>query len=296
MASNKKQIFIDKTKKTFVSLKKTFFGNRKSITGTSIVILFILLAVFGPIIFPLDESINASNQLLGPSWKHPFGTNLWGIDVFRQVVKGSRNVLSVAVITAVITLVLATVLGISSGLIGGIYDRVIQFITNALLTIPSLPVFLILAAIFTVNNIFVFSFILAFFNWAGLCRAIRSQVISLKERDFIQICKVMKMSKFHIVFKELLPNIASYIIISFVIIMKNAITGAVSLMFLGVVALEPTNWGAILAVAKNNGALLIPQAYMWLFGPIVTIGLFQLGVILLSSGLDEALNPRLRVL
>ena len=163
------------------------------------------------------------------------------------------------------------------------------------LTIPSLPVFLILAAIFTIEDNLTFALILSLFNWAGLARAVRAQVISLKERDFIQICKVMKMSRLHIIFKEIMPNIASYILINFIIIMKNAITGSVSLMLLGVVALDPANWGAVLNSAKGNGALVNSAAYMWLFAPILCIALFQFGVIILTRGLDETLNPRLRI-
>jgi peptide/nickel transport system permease protein len=104
----------------------------------------------------------------------------------------------------------------------------------------------------------------------------------------------MNLSKFHIIFRELMPNIASYIVINFILIMKNAITGSVGIMFLGLAAFEPTNWGAILITAKDFGALFIPSARLWLISPIMCIFIFQFGIILLSSGLDESLNPRLR--
>ncbi|MCK7485926.1 MAG: ABC transporter permease subunit [Bacillus subtilis] len=129
---------------------------------------------------------------------------------------------------------IAMVLGMLAGMVGGIFDKAILFITNVFLTIPSLPVFLILAALFTVDNPVTFASILSVFSWAGMCRSIRAQIISLKERDFIQICRVMKMSNAHIIFKELLPNVGSYILINFIIVMKNAITGSVGLMLLGV--------------------------------------------------------------
>jgi peptide/nickel transport system permease protein len=104
----------------------------------------------------------------------------------------------------------------------------------------------------------------------------------------------MNMSKAHIIFKELMPNIASYILINFIIVMKNAITGSVGIMLSGLAAFEPSNWGAILLTAKDYGAMIVPEARLWLITPIICIAIFQFGVIMLSNGLDETLNPRLR--
>lgn len=287
---------VHKTRKFLNGLGKVFFGNPKSVFGTSVLLFFIILGLFGPFIFPYSTDISMLDQLLPPSWTHPFGTDLWGRDIFRQIVAGTSDVLSIAFLAATFSVVLALILGMFSGIVGGFIDKFILFLTNVFLTIPSLPVFLILAALFTVDNPLTFALILMIFSWAGMCRSIRSQIISLKERDFIQICKVMKMSRGHIIFKELLPNVGSYILINFIIVMKNAITGSVGLMLLGVASFEPTNWGAILTSAKNNGALINPNSYMWLFAPILCIAIFQLGVIVLSKGLDDTLNPRLRVM
>ena len=272
----------------------SFLHNKKAIFGLSVMVFFVLVAIFGPLIFPYSPEIDYANYLASPSWKHPLGTDGLGRDVFRQLIAGTNDVLLVAVLTAAITISIGVTLGLISGLVGGFVDRVIMLIVNVFLTIPSLPVFLILAALFTVNDPLSFALILSIFNWAGLTRAIRAQIISLRERDFIQICKVMDMSTAYIIFKELMPNIGSYILINFILVMKNAITGSVGIMFLGLAAFEPTNWGAILITAKHFGALFIPAARIWLLAPIACIFTFQFGIILLSSGLDEALNPRLR--
>ena len=274
---------------------KIFFSNTASRIGTTVLLLFLIMAAFGPMLFPYNDKVDTTQQLLAPSWEHPFGTDNLGRDVFRQLISGTRDILQVAFMTAVVTVCVAVTLGMLAGFRGGLIDRLISFVTSVFLTIPSLPVFLILAAIFTIDDNITFALILSLFNWAGLSRAVRSQVISLKERDFIQICKVMRLGSAHIIFKEIMPNIASYILINFIIIMKNAITGSVSLMLLGVVAKDPANWGAVLASAKGNGALVNPAAYLWLFAPIIFIALFQFGVIILTRGLDETLNPRLRV-
>ena len=275
--------------------RRIFFSNAASGIGTIVLMLFLIMAVFGPVLFPYNDQVDITQQLLAPSREYPFGTDNLGRDVFRQLISGTRDILLVALMTAVVTVCAAVTLGMLAGFRGGLIDKLISFVTSVFLTIPSLPVFLILAAIFTIEDNITFALILSLFNWAGLSRAVRSQVISLKERDFIQICKVMRLGSAHIIFKEIMPNIASYILINFIIIMKNAITGSVSLMLLGVVAKDPANWGAVLAAAKGGGALVNPAAYLWLFAPIVFIALFQFGVIILTRGLDETLNPRLRV-
>ena len=152
---------------------------------------------------------------------------------------------------------------------------------------------MIFASFFTIEDPLSFALGLSMWGWAGLSRAIRAQINSLRERDFIQICKVMGLSKAHIIFQELMPNIASYILINFILIMRNAITGSVGIMLLGLASFQPSNWGAMLLRAKDSGALLIPEAVYFLFAPIAAIMLFQMGSILLAHGLDEALNPRL---
>lgn len=274
--------------------QRIFFSNYKSRVGMILLLMFVIIAVFGPILFPYDATVIYENRLFPPSFKYLLGTDHLGRDVFRQIVAGTSNILMIAFLTAVISVTVGVVIGLISGLAGGIVDRIVQVITNVFLTIPSLPVFLILAALFTISNAFSLALILSIFNWAGLSRAIRSQTISLKERDFIQICKVMDLSKTHIIFKELLPNIASYIIVNFIIAMKNAIAGSVGIMLLGIAVFEPTNWGVMLVTAKDFGAMIVPEARLWLISPIVCISLFQFAAVMLSNGLDETLNPRLR--
>jgi peptide/nickel transport system permease protein len=273
---------------------KIIGGNKKALIGLIILLFFFFIALFGRSIFPYDETTVFDQKYAAPSMEHWLGTDNLGRDLFTQMVHGARDVLSIAFLTAVITIVIGATLGLGSGLMGGWIDKLIQIITNLFLTVPSFPILLVLASMFTIEDALTFALVLSVWNWAGLCRAIRSQIISLKERDFIQICHVMGLSKFHIIFKELLPNVASFILINFIIIMRNAITGSVGIMILGLAAFEPSNWGAILLRAKDSGALLIPEATLFWISPIICIMLFQMGAVLFSNGLDEALNPRLR--
>lgn len=280
--------------KGFCSFIYKIYHNYKAAIGFTILLFFILVAIFGPLIFPYDSSINYADRFLSPSWNHPFGTDEMGRDIFRQSISGTANVLLIAFYTGVITTFIGTFLGIISGFIGGWVDKVIQFFTNIILTIPSFPVFLMLAALFTIETPIMFALILSLWSWAGLCRAVRAQVLSLREREFIQICKVMKMSKMHIIFSELLPNISSYILINFIMTVKNAITGSVGIMMLGLAAYDPTNWGSMIERARNIG-LVNPKIVSLLMTPLCLIVIFQMSTIMFSNGIDEILNPRLKV-
>lgn len=276
------------------SFFKKIFQNKKAATGFCILMFFVFIAIFGPMIFPYDPTVDYDNRYAPFSWDHWLGTDNLGRDVFRQLVAGSGSVLTIAFLTGVFTVFLGTFLGILSGYAGGVVDKVIQGVTNIVLTIPSFPVMLVLAAIFTIEDPFTFAIVLSAWSWAGLCRAVRAQVMSLRERDFIQICSVMKMSRSHIIIKELMPNIASYILINFIMTMRSAITGSVGIMMLGLAAYDPTNWGSMLSNAQAQG-LVNPKVIPVLLAPLITIIIFQAGAILFSNGLDEILNPRLRV-
>ena len=292
----KESSFVLMVKDTANGFRKTLvkiFSNWKTIVGFSIICIYVLIAIFGPLVFPYDDSTNVANKYLSPSLMHPFGTDWLGRDVFRQVIAGTGSVLQIAFYTAIISVVIGTVLGIVSGYFGGVVDKVIMSITNIFLSIPSFPVYLLLAAVIVIKTPLQFAFIISIFSWAGLCRAVRVQIISLKERDFIQICKVMHMSKAHIIFKELLPNVFSYIIINFVTALRNAIMASVGIMMIGLASYDPTNWGAIINAAK--GLSNVKNIFILLYA-LSAIIIFEIATLVLSNGLDETLNPRLKVM
>lgn len=282
-------------KKFLISIKKfvkLFFANSKATFGTCVMLFFILLAIFGPIIFPYDETTNALNKFAKPSAQYFLGTDELGRDLFRRLVNGTRDVLTIALFTSIFAVSFGVVLGMISGLFGGITDRIIQLVTNLFLSIPSFPMMLMMSAFLQIDDSISLALVLAIFNWAGLCRAVRAQIISIKERDFILICKVMNLSKSHIIFKELLPNVASYILVNFILIMRSAIIGSVGIMMLGLASFDPSNWGAVLNSAKS--VILVSDATLLWLSPILAIMLFQTAALFLANGLDEILNPRLK--
>lgn len=274
---------------------KKIFSNGKTVAGFVILMIFVLIAIFGPLIFPYSANTDLANKYLSPSAEHPFGTDWLGRDVFRQMIAGTGSVLQIAFYSAFFTVVVGTVLGIVSGFIGGVVDKIIMAVTNIFLSIPSFPVYLLLAAIITINTPVTLALVISLWSWAGLCRAVRIQVMSIKERDFIQICTVMHMSKAHIIFKELMPNVFSYIVINFVMAMRNAINASVGIMLIGLAAYDPTNWGAIMNAARTNGLNNVNNIIILMY-PLAAIIIFQVATLMLANGLDETLNPRLKVL
>lgn len=287
--------FLRELSNSFINFNKKVFSNWKTIVGFSIVVLFIIIGIFGPLIFPYSEASDVANKYLDPSWQHPFGTDWLGRDVFRQVITGTGSVLQIAFYSAFISVIFGTILGIAAGYFGGVVDKVIMSITNIFLSIPSFPIYLLLAAVVVIKSPIAFAFVISIFSWAGLCRALRVQIMSLKQRDFIQICTVMHMSRFHIIFKELMPNVFSYIVINFITAMRNAILASVGIMLVGLAAYDPTNWGAIINAAKNKG-LSNPDNVRIMMYPLISIVILEVGTLILANGLDEVLNPRLKVM
>lgn len=274
---------------------KVLYRNKKAFIGFIILVLFMLMAIIGPNVIPLSKNVDYDNRYLGISFKHILGTDYQGIDIFAQVVHGSRDVLSVAFMAAIFTILIGFVIGAAAGFIGGWVDAVLSFIAKIIMTIPQTPVFMILAVRFNIQNPVIFALILSLFTWASLAMQIRAQILSLKERDFMQCDRMMGMSNRYIIFKEILPNITSYLAINFVMAMYNAILMSVGLMLLGIVSYKSTNWGAMINLAKAaNGGLVSSRGYLNIFAPVAVMGIFQMACIFFSSGLEEIINPRLR--
>lgn len=225
--------------------------------------------------------------------RYIMGTDYIGRDIFAQVVHGSRDVLTIGFLAATFAILIGVTIGALSGFIGGWVDSMLMLITNLFLTIPSFPIMIILSAFISIKSPLVMASILAIFGWAGLARAVRAQILEIRERGFIVVCKVMGLNNFYIIFREVLPNMVSYLAINFITIMQSSIVSSVGVMMLGFAPYTPTNWGVMLNSAIRQG-LTNPDATYYLLSPILCLTLFQLGCIFFASGIDDALNPRLR--
>ena len=274
---------------------RVIYRNKRAFAGMLILLGFLFMATIGPEIVELDPEYHYAERFRPPSLEHPLGTDYVGRDVFAQLVHGSRDVLSIAFLAAFFTILIAIAIGMLSGLQGGMVDVALMLVTNAVLTIPSFPVMLIFAAVLRVRDPISLAFILSIWAWGGLARAIRSQILSLKEREFIEAARLLDLSTYHIIRNELLPNVMPFIAINFLTLMRNAITASVGLMFLGLIPFSAANWGMMLNLATfQSGAIYLPQGIYYVMAPMMAIILFQLGAVFFAHGLDEVLDPRLR--
>jgi len=269
--------------------------NKRAFIGLIILIIFALMATVGPEVVPLDTTQRFEKRFQWPSLEHPLGTDHVGRDTFQQIVHGSRDVLLTAFLAAIFTTGVAILIGMLAGLQGGMVDALLMLMTNVILTVPSFPVMMIIAVVFKVRDPVSLGLLLSIWTWGGLARAIRSQILSLKEREFIEAARALGLSTFHVVFRELLPNVMPYVAINFFTFMRWAITASVGLMFLGLIPFKATNWGMMLNFAAwQAGAIYVPKALFYFGSPMACIILFQLGAFFFASGLDEVVNPRLR--
>jgi len=286
-------------KGTFQESVKDFFKiiwrNKMSRVGLIIVSVFILIAIFGPIFVEAPKS-DFLVRLKPPSAEHLLGTDYAGRDILAMFINGTRTVLMVALYAGIFAVVIACAVGITAGLLGGKVDAVLMMITDIVLTMPQFPVIMVLSMVINVNNNILFGLVLGIWSWAALAKAIRTQVLTLKDKDFIEASRIMGLPNIDIITKDLLPNIVSFVAINFISIMRGAILSSVNLMVLGLVPIDGTHWGMMLQMAISQTSLLYGglQPIVNFLTPVMGILLFQLGCYLFAMGLDEAMNPRLR--
>jgi peptide/nickel transport system permease protein len=282
----------------FSSLRQTLrimSRNRVGFAGFIMTMLVVLLAILGPFFIKLDMTAHTELIYQAPSAAHWLGTDNLGRDILMQIISGGRSVVYVGALAALLTVAVGVTLGALSAVVGGWLDSLINGIAEIVLTIPKFPLLLVLAGFIQLNSPTGLALILAAISWGSLMRAIRAQVLSLKERDYVQAARALGLPTSHLLFKEIMPNMMSYILVQFVINMTEAIYSQIGLVFLGIVPLEANNWGVMLQYAWRFGAIFSANSRWFLFCPIFMIILLQFSLVTMSRSLDEVFNPRLRV-
>lgn len=272
------------------------FLRRDKIGAASFVVFgfFVFLAIFGPYITS-DAKVTDLTQLYSqPSRDHILGTDYAGHDIFTQIVRGARSVMIVGALAAAMSTAIAVTLGALSALVGGRFDSGVLLITDVVLTIPYIVLLGVLATFVKLNSPVFLAFIIAAVSWPTLLRAVRAQVLSLKEREYVEAARVLDLGTRHILFREVLPNMTSYIVINFVIAMTSAIYGQIILYFFGLVPLSGDNWGLMIQLGYTKGAIFFNDSLWYIMSPIVAIALLQLSLVMIARSLEEIFNPRLR--
>jgi len=265
------------------------------IIGFAIIVLFTLMAIFGPYLYSSHLPIN-TNAIYAPiSWKYPLGTDFEGTSNLALIITGARYVLLAAALGALFTVIFGTVLGLIAGYFVGWSDSIIMRITDFFLTIPSFPLLVVLSTVWNFGHPLAMGFILGITSWGGMARAVRSQTLSLRERGFVEAARGLGLSPFHILFREILPNVSSYIGMNLLTSITGCIYAEVGLFFLGVVPFHVNNWGVMLNMAVfSAGAMSSPDALPYLLSPLLALLLLTLGIVLFLDAVDEMFNPRLR--
>ena len=267
--------------------------NKVGFVGFLVFLAIVLMAFIGPFFVP-ENPPNTTQIYQAPSAAHPFGTDYSGRDVLIQIINGGRPVLIVGFLAATLTTVIAVVFGALSAYAGGWIDSAITGLADVVLTIPHLPLLAVLAGIISFRNAWQLALIIAVLAWPTLLRAVRAQVLSLRERDYVEAAQALDLGTAHILFREILPNMRSYIAISFTIGMTSAIYAQIGLYFLGLAPLAGDNWGIMLNFAWGRGAIYFQNSFWYIMAPILVISLLQLSMVTMTRSLEDIFNPRLR--
>lgn len=263
--------------------------------GFFILVFFMLMAVFGPMIYPSKLPIDPTQVYAPPSAQHWLGTDYEGTDILALIVTGSRYVIVSAGLAAVFTVLFGTTLGLVSGYFLGPADTMIMRVTDFVLTVPTFPLLIVLSTIWHFGSPWAMGLVLGATGWGWLARSVRSQTLSLRERSFVEAVRALGMSTTHVILKEIFPNVAPFIAMNLLTTVTGSIYAEVGLFFLGVVPFTANNWGVMFNMALNSGgALYNPNSTMYLVSPMVCILLLTFGIILILDAVDEIFNPRLR--
>jgi peptide/nickel transport system permease protein len=268
-------------------------GNRKASTGLIIVGFFILLAIFGPIILPQDPHAFSTAILEPPSTAHWFGTTSFGEDVFVQTVVGARFSVFMGLGIGLVTLVISVLVGLTSGYFLGWVDESLSMVSNVFLVLPTLPLAILLAAFLPNKGPITIGFVLVITGWSWGARVLRSQTLSLRNRDCVEAARASGESTWRIIFYEILPNETSIVAAQFFGTVIYVILAETALEYLGLGDITATTWGNMLYSASNNSALLL-GAWWWFLPPGLCIAVLGAALTFVNFGIDEISNPRLR--
>jgi peptide/nickel transport system permease protein len=279
---------------------KTFRESPMGMIGLVILILFVLVAIFAPLLADksgLSPVTAPGKPFEPPSWQFPFGTDNQGRSVLTLVIWGSRVSLSIGLIATGISVLLGGVIGIIAGFFGGWRDVSLMRVTDWFLVIPFLPLVIVLASVIGGGagggGFALTAFVIGITSWPSSARLVRSQALTVKERPYVERARALGASNWHLITRHILPNVFPIIFANTILIVAIAILSETTLAFLGFGDPNTISWGRILDQAFGAGAVIAGN-WWWVIPPGVAVVLVVLAFTLIGYALDEILNPRLR--
>jgi peptide/nickel transport system permease protein len=276
-------------------ITKAIRSNRKATIGVVLMAIFIFVALFPGLIAHQNPSTATTHVFGHPSAAHWLGTDNLGRDVFAQVIDGTRNVLILAIAVGLLTTVVAMLIGVAAAYLGGLWDSVLNFVTDVLLVIPIFPLLIIIAAYLPNAGNDILILVLTFTGWSYTARQLRSQAQSLRDRDFLLAARVRGEWSLYIVVVEILPTMTSLLLASFLNNALYAVLAGSGLQFIGLGNSNNVSWGTTLYWAQQNNALG-SGLYAWAIVPGACIALLGAAFAFINYAFDEIGNPALRPL
>jgi peptide/nickel transport system permease protein len=269
--------------------------NKKLVFGLSMTTALLLFALVGPFVAqhgPLDftPALSLHPTTLDGHW---FGTTLQGQDVFAQFVTGLRLAFIVGALGGGIAAGIAMLVGFTAGYRGGAVDEVLNMLTNVVLVIPTFALLLVIAAYLQVRGILTEAVFIGFTSWPWAARALRAQTFSLVSRDFVDMARLSGRGSLQIIFREIAPNMSSYLFMMFILLFGGAILIAATLDFIGLGPSNTISLGQMMQLSVQNAALQL-HLWWWFLPPGLAIMAIVGSLYVMNVGLDEVFNPKLR--
>jgi len=289
-------VYVQIFERGVIAPAKILWSDYRGRFGLLIVTIYILMGTVAQITVAEPQSFQGPIlQGAFEGWAHPLGTTNTGQDLLSLMVHATPDMFKMMFAGAVFGNALGLTVGLYSGYLGGNVDKILMTMVDVLGSIPGLPLLLILVSIVQPNNPYVIGMIINIQGWTGLARAIRSQVLPLRNQEYVEASRAMGQSTSSVLMRQVLPDLLPYITIGFLGGATGVITASVGLYFIGILPFTTQNWGVVLDQAYSSaGALYSMDAVHWLLVPLVTISGLTFGLTLLAQAFDQVFNPRVR--
>jgi peptide/nickel transport system permease protein len=294
--SSPRRIAWIRRKRAFLRIARIYRRNTLGMIGLIILVFFVLVAVFAPVLAD-PEGLNPTCPCTGvpfspPSREFPLGTDDLGRSILTLTIWGTRPSLIVGLFATLIAMALGAVIGLIAGYYGQLTETLLMRFTDWFLVIPFLPLAIVLASLLEPST-FAIILVIGLTSWPSTARIVRSQVLSVKERSYVERARALGGSNWHMITRHILPNVGPLIFANTILTVAIAILTESTLAFLGLGDPLSISWGTILDSAFSNAAASAGN-WWWLLPPGLGIVLVVLGFTLCGFALDEILNPRLR--
>ena len=267
---------------------------RQLIVGILMLTAIVVFAIVGPLV--VDEKmarVGATVPRVPPNLQHFLGTDTQGRDLWTIMALGVGNTLKIGLIAGFVGVSIGLVLALIAGFFGGLPDSIIRIISDSLLTVPGIAILVIIASNVEQMTIEIMALTVAALAWMFPCRTIRSQVLSIRERSYVEVARANGVGPFGLIFKEIMPNLMPFVIASFVGAVAGAMLATIGLEALGLGAIQTQTLGVTIYWSQEYTAVL--RGFWWWWGPpIAVIAFIFLALFVTSAGMDRFANPRLR--